>query len=222
MKTGKTFLRSYAFSLVLLGCICIGAAVGWLMGPKAAVLRPLGTLFLNALFVAVIPLVFFSISSAVAGMASTRRLFKILGWMLLIFAATGITSSSLMVAGVHFFPPGQHIAVTKPAETPGAQQTPAESLVNMIMAPNFVDILSTRNVFLPRSWDLTTAKALISRLSLIPYRASSKTATRSGRSRHRRRRKDAEKSRAFPGGAMCIIMPGRPRAWRGRRPRDAR
>jgi Na+/H+-dicarboxylate symporter len=145
MKTGKTFLKSYAFSLVLLAAIIIGSLVGWLIGPNAAKLKPLGDILLNLLFVSVVPLVFFSICSAVAGMAGSGRLFRVLGWMLLIFAATGVVSSLLMVAGVELMPPAQGISLhmAAPEISKGG---PAEAIVGAITVPDFYNLLSKKNL----------------------------------------------------------------------------
>ncbi|MCY2925573.1 MAG: dicarboxylate/amino acid:cation symporter [Planctomycetota bacterium] len=97
---GKSFLKSYGLSLVLLASVAVGSALGLLLGPKAAVLKPFGDVFLNLLYVSVVPLVFFTIASAVAGMAGTGRLFKVLAWMLVVFTVTGAIASGVMVVGV--------------------------------------------------------------------------------------------------------------------------
>ena len=48
---GKSFLKSYGLSLVLLASVAVGSALGLLLGPKAAVLKPFGDVFLNLLYV---------------------------------------------------------------------------------------------------------------------------------------------------------------------------
>jgi Na+/H+-dicarboxylate symporter len=146
----KSFLRSYAMSLILVGAILAGSLVGWLLGARAAVLKPFGVVFLNALFVTVVPLVFFSISSAVAAMAGTDRLLRILGWMMLVFVLTGVVASLVMVAGVWLYPParGADIA-TKPASPPATkpgQENVGDKIVQAISAPDFVKLLSRENM----------------------------------------------------------------------------
>ena len=54
----------------------LGIVAGILVGitwKDAAKLAPLGTLFLNMMFCAVVPMVFFSISSSIANMKSRKR-----------------------------------------------------------------------------------------------------------------------------------------------------
>ncbi|MGO1613246.1 MAG: cation:dicarboxylate symporter family transporter, partial [Brevibacterium aurantiacum] len=93
-------LRNYRFPLLILTGVVIGAIIGLIFGEKATVIKPFGTLFINMMFTLVVPLVFFSISSAVAGMSSATRLGKILGSMLGIFAITGIIASIVMIAAL--------------------------------------------------------------------------------------------------------------------------
>lgn len=142
----KSFLRSYAMSLILVGAILAGSLVGWLLGERAGVLKPLGDVFLNALFVTVVPLVFFSISSAVAGMAGTGRLGRILGWMMVVFIITGVVSSLVMVVGVQLYPPAQGAQIAMPTTAPDTNFSVADKIVQAVSVPDFVKLLSRENM----------------------------------------------------------------------------
>src|SRR5690625_4706173 len=87
-------LKAYQFTIIL---IMIGAIIGLIFGEKATIIKPFGDVFINLLFMVVIPLVFFSISSAIANMDSMARLGKIMGSMMTIFVVTGIISSIFML-----------------------------------------------------------------------------------------------------------------------------
>jgi Na+/H+-dicarboxylate symporter len=89
----KSILRNNLFSIILLCAILIGGIAGVVLGPKASVLKPLGDLFLNLLFMIIVPLVFFSISSAIASMSGMKRLGKIMGSILLVFIITALVAS---------------------------------------------------------------------------------------------------------------------------------
>ena len=65
-------LKAYRFPIILLISIIIGSIIGLVFGEKANVIKPLGDIFINLLFMVVVPLVFFSISSSIAGMDSMR------------------------------------------------------------------------------------------------------------------------------------------------------
>jgi Na+/H+-dicarboxylate symporter len=136
------FLRAYRFPLILLAAIALGSVIGFILGPKSAVLKPLGDIFLNLMFVIVVPLVFVTISSSIANMSSLKRLGKIMGWMLLIFVVTGIISSLLTLGAVKMFNPAEGVNIT--LEEPEEQEeiTLGEQLVQTVTAPDFRDLLS--------------------------------------------------------------------------------
>ena len=142
----KEKLKAYRFPLILLASILIGSIIGLFFGEKTTVIKPLGDIFLNLLFMTVIPLVFFSISSAIANMNSMRRLGKIMGSMMTVFIITGIISSAFMLFATVLFPPGSgaDIQLEKPDEVEDI--TLSEQIVNTFTVPDFVDLFSRENM----------------------------------------------------------------------------
>ncbi len=131
---------------LLIAGIASGILLGLILGPRAAVLKPLGDIFLNLLFTAVVPLVFFSISSAIASMNDARRLVRIMSWMMFFFVLTGIISSALMITLVRLFPPFLgHPWALPGGVTPAAMST-ADALVKTFTTADFSDILSKKNM----------------------------------------------------------------------------
>ena len=142
----QKFLKNYSFSLTLLASIAFGAGLGVVFKEKIAFVKPLGDIFLNLLFTAVVPLVFFSISSAIAEMSDLHRLGKIMTWMMFLFVATGLVSASLMILGVKLYPPA---LVGHPILQAGAgitQVKTVEQLVGAFTVPDFVHLLSKQNM----------------------------------------------------------------------------
>src|SRR5699024_5768583 len=84
MNVLKEKLKAYRFPLILLSSIFIGSIVGFIFGEKSNVITPLGDIFINLLFMVVIPLVFFSISSSISYMISMLRLGKTMGSIIFI------------------------------------------------------------------------------------------------------------------------------------------
>ncbi len=102
----KEKLKAYRFPILLLFSIIIGAIIGIIFGQDATLIKPLGDIFINLLFMIVVPLVFFTISSAISNMDSMKRLGKIMGSMITIFVVTGIIASIIMLITTVIFDPG--------------------------------------------------------------------------------------------------------------------
>jgi Na+/H+-dicarboxylate symporter len=113
---------------------------------RAAFFKPFGVIFLNLLFTIVVPLVFFSISSAIAGMTDVKRLGRILAWMILIFVLTGIIASSVMVIGVRVFPPAEGVSLKSSDKVSSDEQKISEQIVNTFTVSDFGGLLSKKNM----------------------------------------------------------------------------
>lgn len=143
----RGILSSYRFLLILLSGIVLGCLCGLVFGQKAAVVKPVGDIFLNLLFTVVIPLVFISIASAVANIAGLARLGRILGAMLLVFIVTGAIASALMLVAVKVVPPAKGVEVTLPEQEPDVKKPDAAAqIVSAFTVPDFPDLLSKRNM----------------------------------------------------------------------------
>lgn len=142
----RTFLKQWRFTLILIGAVAVGALLGYWMGPTAERLKPLGDLLLNLLFTAVVPLVFFSLSSAVAGSSNLKRLGRIAGWMLAVFVVTGIIASLLMVAAVTVFNPAEGLMLELSQPPRVEADNLADQIVNTVSVEDFPKLLSRRNI----------------------------------------------------------------------------
>jgi Na+/H+-dicarboxylate symporter len=120
--------------------------LGRLRPTWAGPIKPLGDLFLRALFMIIVPLIYFSIASAVASMASTVRLLRIMAYMMIVFAITGLIAATLMVVAVQWYPPAQGFAnaATAPAQAPQAAGT-FEQLLRAFTVGDFSELLSMKN-----------------------------------------------------------------------------
>ncbi|MEZ4601223.1 MAG: dicarboxylate/amino acid:cation symporter [Syntrophotaleaceae bacterium] len=140
------FLQSYGFSLLLVLSMIIGASLGIFLGKDAEAFKPLGDIFLNLLFTVIVPLVFFSIASAVAGMSNPKRLGRILSLMLLLFVATGLVASAVMIAVVVLFPPAAGIGIPLPATVDVDNLKVSEQIVRAFTVTDFPQLVSKNNM----------------------------------------------------------------------------
>ncbi len=101
----KNFIKNYKSSLILLFAILVGGILGAIMGPDAIKLEPFGQIFLNLMFVIIVPLVFFSVASSIANMGGMNRLGKIMRNIVLTFLITSVIAGMLSIAGAMLFQP---------------------------------------------------------------------------------------------------------------------
>lgn len=149
----KSIAKNYVFLAIMLGSMILGAIVGWIFpvteeSAGASVLEPLGTLFINMMFCIVVPMVFASISSAVANMESRKRAGKIMGTTIATFVVTGAIAAVIMFALMQIFPPVLAAWNDIPAEQMGEYASIPDMIVNFFTASDFSGLL-TRRAMLP-------------------------------------------------------------------------
>jgi Na+/H+-dicarboxylate symporter len=88
------FLKNYGATLFLLLGLVAGGLLGVFWGNAAQALRPVGTLFLNLVFVLVVPLVFFSVAQSLVVMYRSGVIGRVLG------TAIGVFLGMSLLAGV--------------------------------------------------------------------------------------------------------------------------
>ena len=94
----KNILKTYKSVIILLAAIIIGAIAGMVLKEKAAVLKPFGDIFLNLLFIVIVPLIFLSITSSIAKIKQPKRLGKIMITIIMVFVMMSLISVLVGVA----------------------------------------------------------------------------------------------------------------------------
>ena len=99
----KKVLKNYKGTLILLASLIIGAVCGLIFKDKATVVKPLGDIFINFLFVIIVPLIFLTISSAIIKMENQKRLSKIMISIVATFAIMSLISALIGIASTYSF-----------------------------------------------------------------------------------------------------------------------
>ncbi len=138
----KKFFKNYWFILCMLIAI-IGGCITGALWKGATALEPLGTLFINLMFCVVVPMVFFSISSAIANMKNIKRAGKVMGVTIATFMITAAIAAVLMYFVVKFIPivTGNYQAVEGEI---GETLSAPEMIINFFTKPDFVELWSRR------------------------------------------------------------------------------
>lgn len=137
---------AYKFSIILLGAIFIGSIIGLQMGDKAKMFKPFGDLFINGMFMLVVPLVFVTISGSVSSMSDMNRLKKILKTLLLTFVSTGFLAAIYIFITVKVFPPAQGVNLAMPIAEAIEPFSTGEQVVKAITVTDFPELISKRNM----------------------------------------------------------------------------
>lgn len=142
----RQLLKNYSSILLLLGGIIAGSILGLTLGKQILVLKAIGDIFLNILFTAVVPLVFFAISSAIANVDPGQKLGKIISAMSLVFVGTVLVSAFLTIVTIWIFPIKAVVATKGSLPDITGQGNWGDQLTRLLTTEEFYHLLSRKNM----------------------------------------------------------------------------
>jgi len=147
-KSLKSFLENYGNILLLLLGITIGSIIGISMPSQVIYLKPIGDIFLNFLFVSIIPLIFFAISSAVANIEGEHKLGRILSIMAFVFVSGVAIAAAATIAMVWLFPVEAPKSIGEIQEVISQTNTDSwgDKIVRFVTVSEFGQLLSRQNM----------------------------------------------------------------------------
>jgi len=126
--------------------IITGSIIGIVFGKQAEVLKPIGDIFLNLLFVAVIPLVFFAISSSIANLHGEQKLSRIMTIMSGVFLSTVIIAALLTIVAVWLFPIHQQQVIPPELLNQADKKLSGDQITQLFTTGEFYQLLSRKNM----------------------------------------------------------------------------
>ena len=151
----KKFLSNYKSTIILLAAIIVGAIVGIIFQEKAAVLKPLGDIFLNLLLVIIVPLIFLTITTSIAKMKSPKRIGKIMITIIGVFIVTSLIAVFVGLASTYFVKlvnpqDGEQIKASLEIEEEQTSEEEEVSIpdrtVQLLTVDDFSKLLSRNNI----------------------------------------------------------------------------
>ncbi len=103
-KPSNSFLQNYKLTVIILLSVCLGLLTGSLLGEKAKIFLPFGEIFVNLTFTFITPMIFFSVSSAVANVLSLNSIKRTIATSILVFLFMSFVSTLYMIIAVKIFP----------------------------------------------------------------------------------------------------------------------
>ncbi|MFE3871467.1 dicarboxylate/amino acid:cation symporter [Flavobacterium sp. ZS1P70] len=146
-QSGKSSLfKTYSSIIWLLCGIIAGSILGLVFGKGVEIIKPLGDIFLNLLFTAIIPLIFFTIASSIASLEKSEKLGKLFVIVIGVFLSTVLISAILMIIGVLLFPIHQDIIISKiPLESIQSGNAGSQ-ITQLLTAGDFYELLSRKSM----------------------------------------------------------------------------
>lgn len=138
--------KSHLFNFVLLLSLMLGAVYGYFGGDTVIYIKPLGDLFLNLIFTAIVPLIFFSVCHAIAKLGSWQKVGKLLVKILTVFLGMGLLASGLgfvflRITELHL---NHAVVLSKAASLQGAQASFA--WYQILSVSEFYELLSHHHI----------------------------------------------------------------------------
>lgn len=108
--------RGLSLGSKILVFMVLGGIAGWVAGPRAAVVEPLGDLFIRLLVMAAIPLVFFNLLAGVTSLHDLRTLGRLAGKTLAYYLTTTTLALTMGLTAMHLLRPGAGMTLSEPYE----------------------------------------------------------------------------------------------------------
>lgn len=99
----KKIWKNYKQTIILVVAIIIGAIAGLIFKEKAAIVKPLGDIFINLMFVVIVPLIFLTITTSIIKMKSPKRLGKIMSRIVIAFVIMSVISALIGMVATYSF-----------------------------------------------------------------------------------------------------------------------
>ncbi len=149
MQTEKVSLwKSYSSLILLMTGISVGSIIGVFFPGVVDYLKPIGDIFLNLLFITVIPLVFFAVVTSIANIEQQGKLGRILFVMAITFLSFIVIAALYTIGVFYLFPiesPGFDLAAQLPLHMESST-TWGEKIVEFFTVGEFYQLLSRENM----------------------------------------------------------------------------
>ncbi len=149
INRNSAFYKNYSSLILLLFGITIGTFLGIFTPNVVHWLKPFGDIFLNLIFAAVIPLIFFAIASSVANIDRNQKLGKLLSVMIAVFMSLVVITACVTIFAVYLFPVEQQFVSTPAVEdllVDNSSATWGDRLAQFVTVDEFYKFLSRQNM----------------------------------------------------------------------------
>ncbi|UOU96848.1 dicarboxylate/amino acid:cation symporter [Chryseobacterium daecheongense] len=142
----KEVLKNYSGILLLLLGITIGSIIGIAAPAVVDYIKPLGDIFLNLLFVSVVPLVFFAVSNSIASLEQQSKFGRIILTMSFTFLLFILIAAIFTICAVYLFPVSSISGSSEMVTETANQDSWGNRIVSFFTVGEFTELFSRRNM----------------------------------------------------------------------------
>lgn len=142
----KTILQNYSGIILLLGGIILGSFIGIFFPTAVDYLKPIGDIFLNLLFVSVVPLVYFAVANSIASVEQNGKFGKIIFSMIFTFLLFIVIAALFTIAAVYLFPTEALPSTSKEIIENTPEDTWGNRIVSFFTVGEFTSLFSRQNM----------------------------------------------------------------------------
>ncbi len=144
--SGGFWSKMELWKKIVIGMIA-GVIVGAIMGPDAEVLKPIGTLFINAIKMLIVPLIFCSLIVGVTSMQDSRKMGRIGAKAIILYLGTTAIAITIGLGLAAILTPGEGLnMVAQDSTTMGKDAPPLVQTLLNIIPKNPVGALAAGNI----------------------------------------------------------------------------
>ncbi|MCE5241998.1 MAG: dicarboxylate/amino acid:cation symporter [Desulfobacteraceae bacterium] len=124
-----------------------GAVVGFLVGPKIVAIQVVGDIFLRLLQMAIVPLIFCTVTGAIINMEDIRKLGRIGTKIFILFMSTTISAAAIGLLVARVIQPGKGLILTDLPPVKAIAEAPtATGILAGVIPTNIVQAMSEANL----------------------------------------------------------------------------
>ncbi|UFK98444.1 dicarboxylate/amino acid:cation symporter [Kaistella faecalis] len=142
----REVLKNYSGIILLLSGIIAGSFIGIFFPAAVTYLKPLGDIFLNLLFVSVVPLVFFAVSNSIASLEQQSKFGKIIFSLIFTFLLFIIIAALFTIAAVWLFPTEALPSTSPETIDTGTDATWGDRIVSFFTVGEFTELFSRKSM----------------------------------------------------------------------------
>ena len=142
-----SILKNYSNILLLLLGIFVGSIFGIFFPETVSFLKPIGDIFLNLLFVTVVPMVYFAVSNSIANVSNQGNFGKTIFAMIFTFLLFIVIAALYAIGIVYLFPTealGSNEIVDLGVQT--VEENWGDKIVNFFTVSEFINLFSRQNM----------------------------------------------------------------------------